>query len=115
MSKATIFLVPEAQQRTRLTTVVIPEEATDGSLVYRAEVPELPGCMSHGDTEEEALQNLQEAIDLYLETVRSQRQAPQVVVIDLTMPATSGTTVLGALKRKAPPGHVESKVVIVDK
>jgi predicted RNase H-like HicB family nuclease len=90
--------------------VVIPEEATDGSLVYRAEIPELPGCMSHGDTEEEALQNLQEALDLCMETVLSRE--PRVIMMD--MPMTSGTMVLGALRPKAAPGHIESKVVVVD-
>ena len=29
--------------------------------------PELPGCVSAGETETEALQNIQEAIELYLE------------------------------------------------
>jgi predicted RNase H-like HicB family nuclease len=29
--------------------------------------PELPGCVSAGETEEEALENIQEAIKLYLE------------------------------------------------
>jgi predicted RNase H-like HicB family nuclease len=29
--------------------------------------PELPGCVSAGDTQEEALVNIQEAIELYLE------------------------------------------------
>lgn len=29
--------------------------------------PELPGCASFGDTEEEAMKNIREAIDLYLE------------------------------------------------
>lgn len=29
--------------------------------------PELPGCASAGETEEEALQNIREAIDLYLQ------------------------------------------------
>jgi predicted RNase H-like HicB family nuclease len=115
MSRATIFLAPgEQPPRTRLTTVVIPEEATDGTLVYRAEIPELPGCMSHGDTEEEALQNLQEALDLYLETIRSQRQI-SVVMADMSMPTTSGTTVYGALVRKRALGHIESKAVVVEK
>ena len=29
--------------------------------------PELPGCTSAGETEEEALENIREAIELYLE------------------------------------------------
>jgi len=35
---------------------------------YVADVPELPGCMSQGKTIEAALQNVKEAISLYLET-----------------------------------------------
>ena len=34
---------------------------------YGAYCPELPGCCSAGDTEEEALENAKEAIALYLE------------------------------------------------
>ncbi len=34
---------------------------------YAACCPELPGCCSAGDTEEEALENAKEAIALYLE------------------------------------------------
>jgi predicted RNase H-like HicB family nuclease len=34
---------------------------------YVADVPELPGCMSQGKTVEEALTNVREAIELYLE------------------------------------------------
>lgn len=30
-------------------------------------VPVLPGCVSQGDTREEALQNIREAIELYIE------------------------------------------------
>lgn len=36
---------------------------------YTAYVPALPGCISEGDTEAEALRNIEEAIDLYLEVV----------------------------------------------
>jgi predicted RNase H-like HicB family nuclease len=32
-----------------------------------ARVPSLPGCISEGDTKEEALKNIREAIELYLE------------------------------------------------
>jgi predicted RNase H-like HicB family nuclease len=38
--------------------------------VYIAEVPELPGCMAHGDTQEAALANAKEAIRLWLDTAR---------------------------------------------
>ncbi len=37
---------------------------------FVAEVPELPGCAAHGDTQESALQHVNEAIDLWLETAR---------------------------------------------
>lgn len=37
---------------------------------FLAEVPELPGCMAHGDTEESALQNVKEAIQLWIDTAR---------------------------------------------
>ncbi len=34
---------------------------------YSAVCPELPGCASVGDTEDEAVENIKEAIELYLE------------------------------------------------
>jgi predicted RNase H-like HicB family nuclease len=34
---------------------------------YSAVCPELPGCASAGDSEEEARRNIEEAIGLYLE------------------------------------------------
>lgn len=48
------------------TTEVVRELATDGSYVYVARHPELPGCMAHGDTPEEAVTNLAEARELYV-------------------------------------------------
>ena len=36
---------------------------------YTVYVPSLPGCISEGDTQEEAMKNIQEAIELYLEPV----------------------------------------------
>jgi predicted RNase H-like HicB family nuclease len=35
---------------------------------YTVSVPALPGCISEGDTMDEARQNIREAIELYLET-----------------------------------------------
>jgi len=37
---------------------------------FVAEVPELPGCSAHGDTQEAALANAQEAIRLWIETAQ---------------------------------------------
>lgn len=37
---------------------------------FIAEVPELPGCKAHGDSQKEALENAQEAIDLWLDTAK---------------------------------------------
>jgi predicted RNase H-like HicB family nuclease len=45
---------------------VIVEPGEDGYFV--AHVPSLKSCWSQGKTKEEALQNIREAIDLYLET-----------------------------------------------
>jgi predicted RNase H-like HicB family nuclease len=36
--------------------------------VFVAEVPELPGCVAHGDTEESALENVKEAMQLWIDT-----------------------------------------------
>ena len=46
---------------------VILELSNDGG--YTVYVPSLPGCISEGDTKEEALSNIKEAIELYLEPV----------------------------------------------
>ena len=37
---------------------------------FIAEVPELPGCMAHGVTQEAALKQAQEAITLWIDTAR---------------------------------------------
>jgi predicted RNase H-like HicB family nuclease len=38
--------------------------------VFVAEVPELPGCMAHGDTQAATLANANEAIQLWIDTAR---------------------------------------------
>lgn len=40
---------------------------------YAVWVPGLPGCWSQGQTEEEALENIKDAIQAYLETVEELR------------------------------------------
>ncbi|MBI2148861.1 type II toxin-antitoxin system HicB family antitoxin [Candidatus Woesearchaeota archaeon] len=44
--------------------IVLEEQAEGGYTVY---VPSLAGCISEGDTKEEAIKNIKEAIELYLE------------------------------------------------
>jgi len=38
--------------------------------VFIAEVPELPGCSAHGASHEMALKNVEDAIQLWLDTAR---------------------------------------------
>ena len=40
----------------------------DGAFV--AEVPELPGCMAHGETQEDALRNVNQAMKLWIDTAK---------------------------------------------
>jgi antitoxin HicB len=46
--------------------VLIPDTEVGGFTVI---VPSLPGCISEGDTEAEALANIKEAIDLHIESM----------------------------------------------
>ena len=50
---------------------------------YAVWVPGLPGCWSQGQTEEEALENIKDAIQSYLETVEelSQRRESRYVEV----------------------------------
>jgi predicted RNase H-like HicB family nuclease len=49
---------------------VVLETSDEGG--YTVYVPSLPGCISEGETEEEALANIREAIELYLEPVEDE-------------------------------------------
>lgn len=48
--------------------IIIYWSNTDQAFV--AEVPELPGCMAHGATQETALKNINEATRLWVDTAR---------------------------------------------
>jgi len=52
-----------------LSYSVIYEEAPEGG--YLVSIPALPGCHTQGETIEEAEKNIQEAIELYLESLKS--------------------------------------------
>ncbi len=48
---------------------VIIEQDEDG--VFVVEAPALPGCISQGHTRTEAIKNVQEAIEVYLESLEA--------------------------------------------
>lgn len=48
--------------------IIIYWSTEDGAFI--AEVPELPGCIAHGDTHEDTLANVKEAMRLWLDTAR---------------------------------------------
>ncbi len=59
-----------------MTFVVTINKDEDG--VFVAECPSIPGCISQGQTEQEALENIREAIELCLE-VRAERGMPLTI------------------------------------
>jgi predicted RNase H-like HicB family nuclease len=63
---------------------VILEPSEEGG--YTAIAPSLPGCISEGDTKEDALKNVREAIELYLEPVEDDQVfAPNSEIIELAV------------------------------
>ena len=51
---------------------VIIEQDEDG--IFIAEVPSLPGCISEGKTRKEVLENIKEAIELYIESLNAHKE-----------------------------------------
>ena len=43
---------------------------SDEDNVFIAEVPELAGCIAHGDTQEAALANVKDAMQLWIDTAK---------------------------------------------
>jgi predicted RNase H-like HicB family nuclease len=60
-----------------MTFKVVLEPSEEGG--YTVYVPALPGCVSEGDTIEQALQNIREAIELYLEPTEEAPSDPDWV------------------------------------
>ena len=51
---------------------VVIEQDEDG--IYVAQVPTLPGCISEGQSRDEALNNIKEAIELYIESLKAHNE-----------------------------------------
>ncbi|MEH1872289.1 type II toxin-antitoxin system HicB family antitoxin [Nostoc sp.] len=58
---------------------VVLEPSEEGG--YTVHVPSLPGCISEGETVEEALENIQEAIELYLEPLEDELITQEGVIV----------------------------------
>ncbi len=67
--------------------LAIFEKADDGS--FSVYVPDLPGCVSSGDTLEEAEAMIREAIELYIEDMRASGES-------IPQPTTRAKTVHAA-------------------
>ena len=59
---------------------VILEPSDEGG--FTVHVPALPGCVSEGETVEDALANIREAIELYLEPVEDDWVAQDGVLVE---------------------------------
>jgi antitoxin HicB len=70
--------------------VILHTDPEDGGWV--AEVPGLPGCISQGDTKEEALRNVREAMALWLEAAGEEdfRVPAEDVQIEIQRISVSG-------------------------
>ena len=65
-----------ATKRGRVYTIILqPETDPEFEGYYNASVPALPGCFSYGPSRQEALSNIKEAIELYLEDLEAAGEA----------------------------------------
>lgn len=63
---------------------VVLENSDEGG--YTVFVPSLPGCISEGETREQALTNIKEAIELYLEPVEDDCDfAPTAEIVEVAI------------------------------
>ncbi len=62
---------------------VILEQSEEGG--YTAIAPALPGCISEGDTKENALSNIEGAIKLYLDPVEDDLDSHDAEVVEIAV------------------------------
>jgi predicted RNase H-like HicB family nuclease len=56
----------------KFTVILLKERDPEFAGYYNALVPALPGCISYGANKEEALRNIREAIEVYLEDLEGE-------------------------------------------
>ncbi|HTC20683.1 MAG TPA: type II toxin-antitoxin system HicB family antitoxin [bacterium] len=57
----------------------------DESGYYVVEVPAMPGCISQGKTRKEAIENIQEAIEGWMETMESKMRVQKKKLVSLNV------------------------------
>ena len=60
---------------------IVLEPSDEGG--YTVHVPALPGCISEGESRDEAVVNIREAIELYLDSPQDEESLPEGVLIDV--------------------------------
>ena len=65
----------------KLNVVVERDEAG----YFVAEVPALPGCLSQGTTKDEALQNIREAVEGWLEVMESKHPFNRTEAVEVSV------------------------------
>jgi len=90
--------------------IVLEGNRRDG---YTVTCPALPGCVSEGDTREEAIKNIKEAIRLYLRAVTREHivlkkvktsKAMEALEVAVSCPASLGSQGRMPFKRFCGPG-----------
>jgi len=102
---------PKLRRRVlRHAAVFEPDEERGGYTVY---IPALPGCISEGDTFEEALANIREAASLYIEVMAPERIAVAEQHAALPRPhrhlPRRPAVILSEAKNLSAPCHSEAK------
>ncbi len=66
--------------------IVLEKQEEGGYTVY---VPELPGCISQGETEKEAINNINEAMEIYLDELHSSSIEKMLSRVKIIEPSSS--------------------------
>ena len=65
----------------KLNVIIEPDEAG----YFVAEVPALPGCFSQGETYEQAIENIKEAIEGWFEVMESKQSPDPSALVEVTV------------------------------
>lgn len=89
MAKASTSSTKSSIKKVHQYTAVFEPDPVEGG--YTAYIPALPGCISEGDTFEEAQANIKEAAELYLDTLKLKSQKfparTDLVISPISVPA----------------------------